>query len=273
MKKFYVIGNPIKHSLSPKIFNYWFDKYKLDHKYEKKLIKRKGFKTIFKKTMLDKDCGGANITLPFKQNINSLVSSFDSHAKKIGAINCVYKRKNKTIGTNTDWEGYLNSLKKNKNYKKIKKQKVGIIGFGGATKAVIYALKKLKFEEIIVFIRNKNKLRDVKEYDKNIKAKNLKEINKLAPNFDLLINTTSTKSLKDLKIDMSKLKKTTFVSDINYSPHKTKFLKLAIKNKKSVIYGIYMLIYQAAPSFKLWFGFYPKIDDGLIDVLLKKNKK
>ena len=95
MKKFYVLGNPIKHSLSPTIFNYWFKKYGLNCKYEKKLVKKNNFNKIFNKTISNKNCYGLNITLPFKQDTMELVDKVDNHARKIGAVNCVYKKKNK----------------------------------------------------------------------------------------------------------------------------------------------------------------------------------
>ena len=183
-----------------------------------------------------------------------LVDKVDKHSRKIGAVNCVYKKQNKKIGTNTDWIGYPQSLKKNENYKKIKKNTVSIIGFGGATRAVLYALKKMKFKKRIVFVRNENKLIEVRKHDNKTRSFKTNKINKFLPNTDLLINTTSSKSLKNLKIKMSRLKKTTVVSDINYSPHKTNFLKHAIRCDKKGIYGIYMLVYQAVPSFKFWFA-------------------
>ena len=111
MKNFYVIGNPIKHSLSPIIFNYWFKKYKISKTYKKKSIEINFFSKRFEKMINSKSFGGANITIPFKEKAIDHVDVVDAHSKKIGAINCIYKKKSKIYGTNTDWVGFYKLIK------------------------------------------------------------------------------------------------------------------------------------------------------------------
>lgn len=271
MKKFFVVGNPIKNSLSPLIFNYWFRFYKMKHRYEKKLMQQKNFKKDFLKTINSKQCFGINITTPFKNNLSSIVDFETKQAKIIGAINCVYKKNKKIIGANTDWEGYIKSLKyQNKNPNK---NIAAIIGFGGATKAIVYALRQMKFKKIKVFIRNKQKLTQLKKENKNISFYNINSINRSAKEFDLLVNSTTTSVVSKLKIDLSVLNKKCVVSDINYIPHNTDLTKKAKQQNLKVSFGIYMLLFQAAPSFYRWFGFMPTINKDLVEKCIRRKKK
>lgn len=275
MKKFFVIGNPVKHSLSPLIFRYWFKKYKLKCTYEKIESNTSSFKQKASQLINMSDTFGLNITAPFKNITETIVDKKDIHAKKIGSINCVYKRNNKIIGTNTDWVGLIDSIKKNEKENKIKTKKevAAIIGFGGAAKAVVYALDLLKFKKILVFVRNVEKFPEIQKTNLKINCFDIKNINNNSSNFDVVINTASTSTLSEIKIKTKLLKKTAVVFDINYNPHLTELLKSAKLNNKKIIYGIHMLLYQAAPSFNNWFGFFPEVNNELIDICINNIKK
>tara|TARA_Y100000590_G_scaffold304138_1_gene342931 strand:- start:286 stop:1107 length:822 start_codon:yes stop_codon:yes gene_type:complete len=273
MKKIYIIGNPVKNSISPTIFNYWFKKYKIKCVYKKNKMTEISLKKNIKKILKSKDCLGANITIPFKEKVQKILDKKDSHAKKIGAINCIYKKDNKLIGTNTDWEGYLKSIKKIKKSVGFKKKHAIIIGYGGAAKAIIYALKKYGFNRVLVFIRNKTKIKKTTKNNKKIKFLEIKDINKHISSASLIINTTPVRKLKDLGIEINLVRKNTIISDINYTPHKTELLKTALTKKLKITYGVEMLIYQAVPAFKLWFGFTPMVTNGLIKNCIKEIKQ
>ena len=119
MKEYYVIGNKASKSLSPTIFNYWFKKYKINAVYGYLEFNNNNFDKNIKTYLTKKNIGGMNITIPFKQKIMKHLDVLDSHSKKINAVNCVVF-KSKTMGFNTDWEGYYKSLPKNNNLKKKK---------------------------------------------------------------------------------------------------------------------------------------------------------
>ena len=111
MKKYLVIGNPIEHSLSPIIHNYWMKKYNLiDSIYEKKKIEEKDLKNIIEDVREEKICG-ANVTVPFKKLIIPFVDKLTSVAAEAQSVNTIYKYKNKIIGDNTDIEGFERALK------------------------------------------------------------------------------------------------------------------------------------------------------------------
>ena len=259
MKQFFVIGNKASQSLSPLIFNYWFKKHKINANYSFVEVKKKSFNKILIKKIKDENICGFNVTIPFKKNILKYVDNKNIHAQKIGAINCVTLGK-KIKGTNTDWIGYLNSIKK----EKINKNKnILILGYGGAAQAIYYGLSLKGFKKIVVFNRSKKAIRynDTKKYTKKYSL-----IDAYLNKADLIINTTPTNPLNKKQTNL--VKKNTIISDIVYKPKNTPFLKTFKKNKK--IFGISMLVEQAIPCFYIWFGFVPKVDEGLLKKLNNK---
>ena len=155
MKKLYVVGNKVSKSLSPIIFNYWFKKYNIKASYGYLELTEKNFHRKIREVLGKKDTLGLNVTIPFKNKIIKHLGKIDAHAKKIGAVNCVTNKK--TInGTNTDWTGYYKTLP---NIKKTKNKKVVILGYGGASHAIHYVLKKMGFTDILIFNRSKKKIK------------------------------------------------------------------------------------------------------------------
>ena len=259
MKNFYVVGNNTSKSLSPTIFNYWFKKYKIKASYEYLELTEKNFHKKIKEVLEKKDTLGLNVTIPFKNKIIKHLGKIDAHAKKIGAVNCVTNKKT-TTGTNTDWTGYYKTLP---NIKKTKKRKVVILGYGGASHAIHYVLKKRGFKNILIFNRSKKK---IKYTNKTEYTKTYSDLETYLSGAFLIINTTPTNPI--LKKHLSLITKSTIVSDIVYRPKNTTFLKQFTKNKK--IYGISMLIEQAKPCFKMWFGKNPSVDEKMINAIHKK---
>ena len=261
MKNFFVIGDQTSKSLSPLIFNHWFKKYNIQAKYSFLEVTKKKFNIEIVKKLNDKNTRGLNVTIPFKKDIIKYLDNKNVHAQKIGAVNCVTVGK-KIKGTNTDWLGYLNSIKKNK----INKNKnILILGFGGASQAIYYGFFFKGYKNVSVFNRSKKAINigGVKKYTKDYSL-----INSYLIKSDLIINTTPINPLNKKQINL--IKKNTIISDIVYQPKETPFLKEFKFNKK--IYGISMLVEQALPCFKLWFGFVPVVDGLLIKKLYKKIK-
>jgi shikimate dehydrogenase len=261
VKNFFVIGDQTSKSLSPLIFNHWFKKYNIQAKYSFLEVTKKNFDKEVVRTLTDKKTQGLNVTIPFKKDIIKYLDNINVHAQKIGAVNCVTVG-NKIKGTNTDWVGYLNSIKQ----EKINKNKnILILGFGGASQAIFYGFFFKGYKNVIVFNRSKKAI----NIDETLKfTKKYSLINPYLIKSDLIINTTPTNPLNKKQINL--IKKTTTISDIVYQPKETFFLKEFKFNKK--IYGISMLIEQALPCFKQWFGFVPVVDDGLIKKLHNKIK-
>ena len=261
MKNFFVIGNQTSKSLSPLIFNHWFKRYNIRAKYSFLEVTKKNFNSEVVKKLNDKNTLGLNITIPFKKDIIKYLDYKNVHAQKIGAVNCVTVGK-KIKGINTDWVGYLNSIKQ----EKINKNKnILILGFGGASQAIYYGFFMKGYKNVSVFNRSK---KTINIGGTNKRTKDYSLINSYLINSDLIINTTPTNPLNKRQINL--IKKTTIISDVVYQPKETRFLKGFKSNKK--IYGISMLVEQALPCFKQWFGFMPIVDESLIKKLYKKIK-
>ena len=261
MKKLYVVGGQSSKSLSPLIFNHWFRKYKIKATYGYLQLNKKNFDKEIKKTLKDKKLVGLNITIPFKKQIIKHIDKLDKHSKDIGAVNSVTNSKN-VKGSNTDWIGYYNSLPK---IKDLSKKKVVLIGYGGAAHAIHYLLKKRGVKKIVIINKTKRKIKFTiqKTYTQTPHA-----LKKNIQDADIIINATPSNPIK--KNIKHLVRKKTILSDIVYKPKETNFLKNFPNNKK--IYGIDMLIQQAIPCFKMWFGTKPSVDKLLLKKLNKEIK-
>ena len=255
----FVIGKPIKHSLSPLIHNYWINKYQLGLEYKKMEVEKELLPSLVENIREGK-ITGLNITLPYKKDIISYVDEVSHSAKDIGAINTVFLRGNKVYGENTDGIGFTRALEKKTKFN-FSNKSIYIIGAGGAAYGIISELIKKKVKKIYVTNRTKQRTIQLLNF---FKTKN-KEINlefveweDLVPNsdVDLIINTTSF-GMKDnecLKIDINNIRDTLIFVDIIYSPKETELLKLFKKEGFVCMNGLSMLIEQAAVSFELWFN-------------------
>jgi len=273
-KKAYVIGTNVEKSLSPLIFNHWFKKYKINASYEFKKIKEKNFNKEIKNILKEKNLCGLNVTIPFKEKILEKMDKIDGPSKAIKAVNCVTVKNNKLYGSNTDWLGFKEALlseinKKNTNIKK--KEKVILIGYGGASKAILYSLALMGVgwkKNTLIFNRSKKKINIPLIPQKTTLP--LERLQNHLKEAFLVINTTPKNVLTDLKI--KKIKKEVAVCDIVYKPKETKFFK-HFQNPSVKIYGINMLINQAKPCFYNWFGVEPSEDKALIKKLIKEISK
>ena len=270
-KKFGIIGNPIKHSLSPVLHNYWFDKYGLDASYSIIETKDGNLKNIIDK-IRNNELAGINVTLPYKQKIISQIDKIINDAELTGSVNTILVNDEIIIGENTDVFGlqaaYLkeidNSIPK----------KTLIIGAGGVSPSVILSLQKSGINHISITNRTNEKcifLKNKFNYLNILPWNNLKNEIK---NFDVIINATSLglRGGEDFEFNFSGTKKEVVYIDTVYNPLQTKTYKFLKKEEKKVFNGLDMFIYQGQKSFYLWNKINPEIDDKLIDLLNSKLK-
>ena len=140
MKKVILIGNPVGHSLSPILHNYWLGKFDLDGRFEARKTQRHEIPGMLSDLRGGK-LAGINVTIPHKETAFSLLDEFSEAAGKIGAANTLYITQGKLAGKNTDPEGFIENLK----FSAPDWNPSGtalVLGTGAATKAVIYALQK-----------------------------------------------------------------------------------------------------------------------------------
>ena len=262
MKKFLVIGNPIEHSLSPILHNFWIKNNSIDAIYEKlKLNEDELEQQILQ--VKEKKISGINVTVPFKKIIIPFLDELSIEAESTQSVNTIYLRDNKVIGHNTDIFGFETSIKKSK-YNLTDKE-VLILGAGGVVPSIIFALNKMKISKIKISNRTKDKAENLKTLFKNIEIIEWGEV----PNFDMIINATSLGLKKEDKIDLdfSSTSKNKFFYDVIYNPMETNFLKIGKSLGNVTLNGKLMFIYQALSAFNIWHGLEPDVDENLIKLL------
>ena len=261
-KKFLVIGNPIDHSLSPKLHNYWIKKNKINAIYEKQELENSDLeKLLFQ--VKEKKIYGINVTVPFKNSIITFLDELTLEAKATKSVNTIYLENNRVIGHNTDIGGFETSIyKSNIN---LENKKILILGAGGVVPSIIYALTKMKVSEITLSNRTKEKAENLKKHFKNIKIIKWGEI----INFDMIINAT-TLGLKEkdkINLNFPSSCKNKLFYDVIYNPKETIFLKTGKNLGNNIINGKLMFIYQALLAFDIWHKLKPEVNEEVLKLL------
>tara|TARA_B110000014_G_C20118170_1_gene591351 strand:- start:461 stop:1255 length:795 start_codon:yes stop_codon:yes gene_type:complete len=262
VKKFFVIGNPINHSLSPKLHNYWFKKNNIDGTYEKKKLNKNDLESFISKIRKG-EIEGANITVPFKNTVVPFLDQLTPSAKDSRSVNTIFKENNKVIGHNTDIGGFELALK-HINYD-VKNKKIFILGAGGVVSSIILALKNMGVEKIILSNRTKEKAKYLKDLYPNIEIIDWGEV----ADFDMIINATSLglKKNDEIKLNYPSFGSNKFFYDVIYNPNQTKFLLNAKKYGNRIENGKMMFIFQAHQAFNVWHKILPDIDGETIKLL------
>ena len=262
MKKFLVIGNPIEHSLSPILHNYWIKINEIDAIYEKQKLNENELEKFILQVR-EKKIDGINVTVPFKKSVIPYLDELSLEAKNTQSVNTIYSKDNKVIGHNTDIIGFQTSIKKSK-YDLCNKE-ILILGAGGVVSSLIFALNEMKVSKIKVSNRTKEKSQDLKKIFKNIEIVEWGEV----PNFDMIINATSLGLKEEDKINLnfSSISKNKFFYDVIYNPQETNFLKTGKKLGNKILNGKLMFIYQALSAFNIWHGIKPSVNENIIKLL------
>jgi len=262
MKKYLVIGNPIEHSLSPKLHNHWIKQNNLDAVYDKKLLKEGDIERIISE-LRNNNISGINVTVPFKKSVIPFLNELTSVAKETESVNTIYIKKNHIIGDNTDVVGFERALQYI-NYN-VKGKKAFILGAGGVVPSIIFALKKMGISDIVLSNRTREKAEALKKKYSNLKVINWGD----SINSDIIINATSLGLKEDdkIKLDYSKIGSKKLFYDVVYNPPKTKFLLSAEQLSGRAENGKMMFAYQAQLAFKIWHNIEPKIDNTVIKLL------
>ena len=262
MKKYLVVGNPIEHSKSPLIHNYWMKKNNINAHYDKKLLKENEIESLIQDLRKDK-IYGVNVTVPFKKFIIPFLDKLSDEATTTQSVNTIYKTENKIIGDNTDIEGFQISLEKTNHI--IKDKIVFILGAGGVVPSIIVALEKMGVSKIYVSNRTELKTLELKNIFSKIEIIKWGE----TTDFDIMINATSIGLDKNEEIilDYAKVSKNKFFYDVIYNPKQTNFLINAKKFGAKIENGKMMFLYQAQKAFFLWHGIMPEVDSETIKLM------
>jgi len=256
MKKYFVIGNPIEHSLSPKLHNYWIKENNIAAVYDKKQLNEIDIKGIILEVKNGK-IDGINVTVPFKKSVIPFLDQLTTLAEEAQSVNTIFKKDNKVIGDNTDVGGFEQGLK-HINYS-VKNKKVFILGAGGVAPSIIISLRRLGAAKITLSNRTKEKAENIKKIYTDLEIIDWGE----TPDFDMLINATSLglKKTDEIKLNYADIGPNKLFYDIIYNPKETKFLSKAKQFGNQIENGKMMFIYQARLAFVLWHKILPKLND------------
>ena len=261
MKKYLVIGNPIDHSLSPKLQNYWLKQNNIDAVYDKTKLEENEIEEIIEDIKKQKIIG-CNVTVPFKKKVIPFLDKLSIQAEQTQSVNTIIFEKGNLIGHNTDIAGFdkaIKSLDFN-----MKGKKILILGAGGVVPSIIFAIKEMGVSEIIISNRTKQKAESLKILFKNL---NFLEWGNLT-DFDVVINATSLGlNNEKINLDFSKVGKNKLFYDVIYNPAETNFLKEGKKLGNIAENGGKMFIYQALEAFKLWHGIEPEVNYEIFKLL------
>jgi shikimate dehydrogenase len=257
-----VMGWPVMHSRSPKLHNYWLAQHGLIGAYVPLAIKEAGLEKALR-ALPALGFAGCNLTIPHKEQAMKIVDHLDPVAKRIGAMNCVIVGADGSLsGTNNDGFGYIASIREAKPDWRADAGPITVLGAGGAARAVLVSLIDEGAKEIRLTNRTASRAEDLaREFGGPIKTVAWNDRHDALQGAAMVINTTSQGMVgqpeMDLTLDL--LPKSALVSDIVYIPLETSLLSTARQRGNTTVNGLGMLLHQARPAFKAWFGVMPDV--------------
>ena len=274
-----VIGWPVSHSKSPRLHGYWLESMGIDGAYLPLAIEPENFEVAVR-GLMNSGFGGVNVTVPHKEAALTFCDEVDPLAKRIGAVNTIVFKNERSYGSNTDAFGFIENLKQGAEKLDFSLGfsglKTVVLGAGGASRGVIVALQDAGVQNIILVNRTRERAEvlaaDLSSgADGMITVADWDDRNNVLNGCDLLVNTTSLgmAGQPPLELSLDKLPKSCVVTDIVYAPLITPLLALAKERGNKIVDGLGMLLHQARPGFEAWFGEKPEVTEDLRKFVLE----
>lgn len=275
-----VIGWPIDHSLSPFIHNHWLKRYAIEGSYDRRAVRPEEIED-FLANFPSHGLAGCNVTLPHKETAYRMADRTSQHADRLGAANTLWLEGETLVADNTDTFGFLANLD-DRLPGWDEAETALVIGAGGASRAVIAGLIDRKFTRIRIANRTLERAKTLVDWfagqgRAQLSAVPLSDLNARIPGAEVIVNTSSAglHGSARLAIDWSLAAPSAIATDILYVPLLTPFLKDAAATGLPTVDGLGMLLHQAVPGFRQWFGVEPEVDENLrrrlLDALAGKD--
>jgi shikimate dehydrogenase len=270
-----VIGNPVKHSRSPLIHNYWLSELGIKGSYGRESIEPLEAES-FLKSLREHGYNGANVTLPYKELAMTCAQKLTKRASVIKAVNTLYYEGETLVGDNTDAAGFAQNIIEHDTTCFERTKTAVILGAGGAARAILYALIENNVPNIILLNRTDDKAISMAQefhpfaQSSQMMAAPWADRETILSKADLLINTTSAgmQGQPPLNMTLGSLKQGCVVTDIVYVPLITPLLMEASERGHPIIDGLGMLLHQAVGGFEKWFGQKPQVTKALRELVL-----
>jgi len=264
VKRCYLVGYPVEHSMSPAMHNAAFKALGLDAEYKLAPVEP-GQLGAFIEKLREGDVLGANVTIPHKVEVMRHLDQVDETANAIGAVNTVVNRDGRLTGYNTDATGGVKAL--TEEYGGLNGRNVTILGAGGASRAITYQISRVDCR-VTVLNRSVEKARKLVDdlrptASAELRYGGLNQLPGVIVGTDALINTTPvgmSPKTSDSPVPEELLHDGLFIYDVIYNPIKTKLLKDAEAKGARTLSGVKMLVYQGAEAFRMWTGVEPPLD-------------
>lgn len=266
-----VIGNPIAHSKSPRMHRYWLDRYGVQGDYVALQVSEEDLSNVIR-AMPKMGFVGCNVTIPHKVSVMKLADQISDRATLIGAANTlIFKENGQIFADNTDGYGFMANLRQKAPDWDPKSGPAVVLGAGGAARAVIVALADAGVSQILLSNRTRAKADALKnEFGARIEVVDWVQAGNVLGSAHTVINTTclGMEGSPEFRVPLDGLRSGTLVTDIVYTPLKTKLLQTAEEAGCITVDGLGMLLHQGVPGFERWFGIRPEVDDQLRKAVL-----
>lgn len=265
-----IIGHPVKHSRSPLIHGHWLARYGLAGDYVHRDIVPEDLGR-FVATLRENGFVGANVTVPHKEAMFSLVDEITPRARAAGAVNTLFYEGDRLIGDNSDGVGFVAHLRASIVQTDIAFDKAVILGAGGGARGIVAALREVGVREIVLVNRNPERAETLASlFGDGVSAMPWSAMAAALDGADLLVNSTTLgmEGQPPLEIDLKLLPATAIVDDIVYVPLETPLLAQARTLGLLAVDGLGMLLHQAVPGFTRWFGVEPEVTPELRDLIV-----
>ena len=266
-----VIGHPIAHSKSPQLHGYWLRRYGIKGHYIPMDVGQADLRDVLS-TLPKLGFVGLNVTIPHKETVLHLADIVTDRAALIGAANTLIFRKDGRIhADNTDGSGFMANLRQNAPQWQPSSGPAVVFGAGGAARAVVAALIEVGVPQIRIANRTRPRAEALRaDFGAKLKVFDWVQAANMFEGAATVVNTTSLgmAGKPDFRVPLDALEKSALVTDIVYTPLKTRLLLDAQSRGCTVVDGLGMLLHQAAPGFERWFGQRPDVDDATRNAVL-----
>lgn len=259
-----VIGSPIAHSRSPRLFRHWLRKYGMPGHYIPMEVPAERLEETLR-LLPDLGFVGLNVTIPYKEKVMEIADQVSDRATLIGAANTLIFRKDGLIhADNTDGYGFVENLRQSAPDWQPEAGPATVFGAGGAARAVVASLLDVGVPEIRLTNRTRPRAEKLREdFGNKVQVYDWVQAGNIVEGCATVVNTTSLgmTGKPELRVPLDAIGPDMLVTDLVYTPLETRLLREAKEQGAQTVDGLGMLLHQAVPGFERWFGIRPEVDE------------